>query len=266
MSLGELIQEIRLAKEFTQMDVVEGFWKEGERLGDHALISKWETNQYIPSARNLSILAKVLGISYVEEKYWRGLAGYLPKTRMPTLQQIREHLSLYSEGDIRYDPFPSIIVDYRFTIWALNEAARVVLDDPQFPDIRAILRMKPTLLDMQFHSKIDINKAVDNDNIPAIRELQVQLFKAFNLHRRHEPFYSSYPQCLKGRFAKNYNEFEGIWNAINVENTIALTEGAIKAFLGYLTPNLHEPIEIKQRLEYIPHFPQFAMALLNEYA
>lgn len=224
---------------------------------DQATISRFETGKRLPSADFLSRLARITGVSYVEELHWLGLAGYLPWTRMPSARQTIEGLELYCR-DIAKDYYPSIIIDYRFTMWAMNPAAYSTFG---YTAASELLTECLTMLHIVYSDKLGLIDRVLNQREHTQRS-QLVMFKAFNLNRRHEPFYERFPELMKNEIGvgtRGSREFQHHWNATEVTDDIdtpRISEGGIEIVSDPF--HIQQSLLFRQRLERTFHLPQFA--------
>lgn len=227
-------------------------------LGSIQTLSKWENGHQRPETDNLQALAELLQLSYTEQFMWFGLAGYIPLTTLPSREQIAQQLVCYSD-DVAQDPFPSVVVDYRFTLWVLNASAVNVLGG--YASAAAILAAHfPTVLDVVFRDEVGISNFVTS-NLDQARRLKVRLFKLYNINRRHEPFYRRFLDLMREHLGPCYPKFEQVWRAtdIGLEPIRHKFNEGIVEVSGYLTPEEESPLVFKLRLEPTFHFPQFAI-------
>jgi transcriptional regulator with XRE-family HTH domain len=172
-------------------------------------ISRWEQGRQKISPGNIHMMARALDLAYEEEIYWLGLAGHLASTPVPTKEQIIPILNIYSK-EIQRHPFPALIVDYRNNLWAINAPAAIFVGSYEVA-AEYLEKQMMNLFDIFFSVELGFGSEVEG--IAESREHQIMLFLITNLHRRHEPFLQSYPECWKHHLS-DYNEFKRLWNKV----------------------------------------------------
>jgi transcriptional regulator with XRE-family HTH domain len=221
---------------------------------DKNTVSRWERGIHCPDVGIIEEISKFLGLSYPEEYFLLGLAGHITRTRMPRIEQIKEMLAPYIY-DIERDPFPSVIIDYRFTQWVKNPKAAVVNGSDEIN----MYREDPVLLTHIFRREW-AERYTTNPIHNQI--LQVNFFYTMNNLRRHEPFWSKYPECVQNYLKKeDYSVFEMVWNQVIRERQkggkISI-EGILQSINAYPAGHESESVNLKQRIEILPDLPQFA--------
>jgi transcriptional regulator with XRE-family HTH domain len=226
-TLGERIRHIREARGNTQQQISYLL-----NLGDPKTVGRWENGKQQPKPEYIQELARVLNISYAEEMYWLGLAGYIPPTRMPKKQQIIPVLEMFYQ-DIAAHPYPAYFLDFRANFWAVNPASVGLFKD--YDQTVELLKGFTNLLDLMFDSRIGFSNRIVNPN--ALRRGQLSRFIAQRLNQRHEQYWKEYPECFKDRWPEaDYKLFEALWHGMNLETVEAerFSEDAVKAMFGYL--------------------------------
>jgi transcriptional regulator with XRE-family HTH domain len=246
-NLGKLIKEARTQAGLLQKDIVVGL-----DLGDFQTISKWENGRGVPSANNLIRLARLLGVSYSEQNYWMGLAGYTPPTDMPTEAQIKEELKIYVDI-IAQEFLAAGIIDYRFTVWALNLPGISIFG---LEKTQKLLRGYGNEFEWVFDPLMDsLTTSVDS-----FQKQIIAWFKLFNLHRRHEPFFKKYPSCLKNNLGNQYEAFEQLWHETPIDDPqylVNLSRQPIPSI--YFIEGERHIVNLTLDFQPTYHFPQFGI-------
>ncbi|MEZ4669422.1 MAG: helix-turn-helix transcriptional regulator [Anaerolineae bacterium] len=171
-----------------------------------------EKGRRLPRPETLSALGEALQLSPADIAYLHGLAGYRELTVMPSLDQIKRVLQSI-EPDISQRFYPVYVMDYQFRFWMVNSATVAFGGSLDFL-IEAMKHGIDGLL-MTFDSRSTFYE----DTVEGEKQKRDALFrfKAYNIYRRHEPFYLAYPDCLKTRLLpKDYIQFETLWHEIDV--------------------------------------------------
>ena len=227
-------------------------------------VSIWENGRHNRrmSVQKIQQVVDVLNIPYAEQMYWLGLLGYTPTTRMPKAKRILKELEIYAHS-IRTDPIPSVIVDYRFNIWAYNAGAIKNIGDKNraIDVIENNLSNIFTLLLSEASNNIRENKEWTPDLIKNLHS-QTIIFKAINLKRSHEPFWNLYPQLFKELLPDHYSVLENVWKLHPIDDVTSINELIIST-LGPITvyprPNERFPIEARQYILPVHTLPQFTI-------
>jgi transcriptional regulator with XRE-family HTH domain len=241
-TLGEHIREVRKQKGLTHLDLS---FELPFRITP-ATLSRWENGHQVPKSENIHDLAKTLEVSYFEEIYWLGLAGYIAPTRMPPKEQIISALELFYR-DVAEHPYPTYIMDYRSNYWAVGPATTGLMED--YGKTSSVLRDFTNVVSRVFDSRIGTKQRVVN--LEQVRIEQVRRFIARNIHRRHEPFWQDYPECLRGQLNdSDYAIFEQVWMQIDIagRDVSKVAESVAQAMYGYITVRLSTGEEIKFKL------------------
>jgi hypothetical protein len=146
---------------------------------------------------------------------------------MPPLEQIKRVL-LTVEPDIAQRPYPVYIMDYKFHFWMVNSATAKLQGDG-VDHLHKIMARGIDGLRMSFDSRLLFAPDL-HDSAPVERET-VFRFKAYNLYRRHEPFYLAYPECMQEHLLPaDYARFVQRWNEVDVhiQDVYPLTPQMIK--------------------------------------
>ena len=206
--LGQRLQEVRELRRMSALKLA------AEMESSLTSIRDWESGARKLQPATIRRLAEALELSYPEELYWLGLAGHMPKTRMPSKNQIVDSLEAYY-ADLAKLPFPAQIIDHHFTYWCVNPATIDFLGSRDM--LVSIMRNKLTALDVIFNSQIGFFERV---SLPGQRlSRQKQLARRIvgrSLHRRHEHFYREYPNWLQQRMSpEDFRQFMDVWNETN---------------------------------------------------
>jgi len=206
--LGETVKAFRQRADLSQFRLAYLMHWEGT-----APIVAIEKGGRRPRPDTLKSLSAALGLSPAETNYLYGLAGYLQDTVLPPLQQIRVVLDEIEE-EIRDSPYPAYVVDYKMQFWVVNAASSIIVGGT-LDDVIRLIQRKVRSFDIVFDSRLGIR---DNlANIGETEEEQVLRFKAYNMDRRHEKFYMSYPEDMKERLiVEDYLNFESAWKRVDV--------------------------------------------------
>jgi hypothetical protein len=178
-----------------------------------APIIEIEKGRRHPRPETLNALGEALQLSPADIAYLHGLAGYREITVMPRVEHIKRVLKTI-EPDIAQRLYPVYVMDYQFRFWMMNSATAAyqggVLDH-----LIEMMRSGIDGLTMSFDSRIGFGAG--SDHISMIERETIFRFKAFNLYRRHEPFYLAYPECMQSKLLpQDYQRFARCWNEVDV--------------------------------------------------
>lgn len=172
-----------------------------------------EKDRRIPRISTIDRLGEALKLPYSDIHYLRGLAGYGLYTHLPSKTQILTILEAVANTIADY-PFPVYITDFRGTYWLINES-ETALRGTSYEYLQDLLRHHISVFDVIFDSRLDVRPKLVNT--AQVEQEQVFRFKAYNLFRRHEPFYRAYPQHMCPRLLPaDYNHFEDIWDKVEL--------------------------------------------------
>lgn len=169
-----------------------------------------EQGKRIPHLDTLSRVCDALRLSYADRCYLAGLAGYGYTTTLPSLDQIVTVLD-HIDNKIRDLPYPAYVIDYRFRCWMANAAASIFVEGDR-GKLESLATQGVTIFDLAFNS--DLPPSRFSANRQQIEIEHIFRFKAYNLFRRHEPFYVAYPEVMANRLRHDdYQRFMEAWNA-----------------------------------------------------
>lgn len=175
-----------------------------------APIVEIEKGRRLPRPETLNALGEALQLSPADIAYLHGLAGYREVTVMPSLEQIKRVLQAI-EPSVAQRIYPAYVMDYQFRFWIINGAAAAL--QPQLLD--AAIRQGVDGIIMTFDSRLPFYQGPPNGEVQE-REA-IFRFKAYNIYRRHEPFYLTYPERMKERLLpQDFLRFEQCWNDVDV--------------------------------------------------
>jgi hypothetical protein len=161
----------------------------------------------------LNAIGEVLQLSPADIAYLHGLAGYRGITVMPPDEQIRRVLKTI-EPDIAQRIYPVYVLDYQFRFWMINSAI-ASFQGGATDLVTEMMRQQIDGLSMSFDTRLSFHEGFGS-SYNAEREA-VFRFKAYNLYRRHEPFYLAYPECMQSRLLpEDYQRFVQRWNEVDV--------------------------------------------------
>jgi hypothetical protein len=150
--------------------------------------------------------------------YLHGLAGKIPPMRLPSLQQVVQELEQIIPAFENF-PYPAYVLDIlRFRFWIINGATNHLLE---------VIGKTPAELAncSVFHFAFSERYGAApllGDQLEQTQREQIRRFKALNSFRRHEPFYMSYPECLKeGLSDDEYAAFEKLWGSVTSDSMTA---------------------------------------------
>lgn len=166
-----------------------------------------------PRPETLNAIGEALQLSPADIAYLHGLAGYRDVTVMPPVEQIRRVLKSI-EPDIAQRIYPVYVMDYQFRFWMMNSA--IASSQGEADDVvRAMMTQRVDGLSMSFDSRLPFHHG-STPSTGAEREA-VFRFKAYNLYRRHEPFYLAYPECIENQLIpEDYQRFVQRWHEVDV--------------------------------------------------
>lgn len=172
-----------------------------------------EKDRRVPRISTIDRLGEALKLPYSDIHYLRGLAGYGLYTQLPSKVQILTILDAIANTIADY-PFPVYITDFRGTYWLINES-ETILRGTSYEYLQGLLRQRISVFDVIFDSRLDVRPKLVNAE--QVEQEQVFRFKAYNLFRRHEPFYRAYPVHMRSRLLPaDYNHFEATWNTVEL--------------------------------------------------
>ena len=187
-----------------------------------ATLMKWEGTAPIieiekgrrhPRPETLNALGEALQLSPADIAYLHGLAGYREVTVMPPLDQIKRVL-LAIEPEIAQRLYPVYVMDYQFRFWMMNSAT-AAYQHGSLDQVSVMMKLGIDGLTMSFDSRIPLHAGFTNAD--TIERETLFRFKAYNLYRRHEPFYLAYPECMRTKLLPgDYARFEHCWNEVDV--------------------------------------------------
>jgi hypothetical protein len=165
-----------------------------------------------PRPETLNALGGVLQLSPADIAYLHGLAGYRPVTVMPPIEQIKRVLQVV-ESDLAQHRYPVYVMDYQFRFWMMN-TAMAASHGGALDHMISIMKQGIDGFGMVFDSRL----SQDEDMNEVIERETLFRFKAYNLYRRHEPFYLAYPDCMQARLLPDdYQRFVQRWNEVDVQ-------------------------------------------------
>jgi len=171
-----------------------------------------EQGKRLPRLETLDSVSTALKITYADRCYLAGLAGHGYNTVLPPLEQIIEVLDQI-DGDIQNLPYPAYVIDYRFRCWMANAAAAIFVDG-DWERLAALAARGVTVFDLIFNSELPPHRY--STNREQIESEHIFRFKAYNLYRRHEPFYVAYPEVMRDRLLPaDYERFVAKWRAVD---------------------------------------------------
>lgn len=179
-----------------------------------APIVEIEKGRRLPRPETLNALGEALQLSPADIAYLHGLAGYREVTVMPPIEQIKRVLQSI-EPDIAQRLYPVYIMDYQFRFWMINSAT-VAFEGGSLDFLITAMRQGIDGLSMTFDSRLPFYDGTLDGEIQK-REALFR-FKAYNIYRRHEPFYLAYPDCMKARLLpEDFKRFEQHWHEVDVQ-------------------------------------------------
>jgi hypothetical protein len=166
-----------------------------------------------PRPETLNAIGDALQLSPADIAYLHGLAGYRGITIMPSIEQIKRVLTTI-EPDIAQRLYPVYVMDYQFHFWMINNAI-AAFQGGVTDVVNEMMKQQIDGLSMGFDSRLPFHHGFAN-SYSTEREA-VFRFKAYNLYRRHEPFYLAYPECMEKRLLPHdYERFVKRWNEVDV--------------------------------------------------
>jgi len=246
--LGERLRDIREMRGMNQLKLA--------AVMDSSLTSvrDWEDGARNLKPDTISRLGEVLELSYPEELYWHGLAGHLPKTRMPAKRQIIEALEAYYE-DLAKLPYPAQIIDHRMTYWVVNPATIDFLGSRE--RLAALMADELSALDVIFDSEIGFfNRVSKQEDVIARQKQLTRRIIGRSVHRRHEVFYQNIPQLMQFRLSpSDFRQFLGIWkeaNSVKEHDRPSLEDDILMRYFEFQYP--HRPTRrLQMRTDHLRH-------------
>jgi transcriptional regulator with XRE-family HTH domain len=244
-TFGEELRKKRKAQKWNQQKLTVKFY-EAEDVSS-TTIGRWERGENDPEAENVERLVEIFNLSYPDAMFWYGLAGKLPRLRMPSRRQIIESLETMTNA-LQEHIYPAYVLDNRhFRFWLINPGTVKLVGGIE----RAYELAKCSVFQLAFSRHFGIMDTL-GDDLPKIQREQIRRFKALNIYRRHENFYMEYPERLKlkdGLTESEYEVFEKLWNEVEPDEMLL----SDYAKLGDMTFNLHEPVKFRLIAETILH-------------
>ncbi len=199
-------------------------------------ISTWKNGEGVPELRNVEAISDTLHLTPIQRHYLRGLAGYVAPTIMPPANEIVFYLDRYVDY-IRDYEFPAYIDDYRFTYWACNSAAAVIVGG-DIERLRELGYSGLTGIDITFDPRLGvIDRVVNREDL---QRDQLLWLMTWNVMRRHEPWFRAYPACMETRLENSdtYDTFRYAWDEVTaaVEEPVPL--------LAYSRQGVHLVVEL----------------------
>jgi hypothetical protein len=178
-----------------------------------APIIEIEKGRRRPRPETLNALGEALQLSPADIAWLHGLAGYRDITVMPPVEQVKRVLRTI-EPEIAHRRYPVYVLDYQFRFWMMNTAG--AFQGGSLDLSRHVVERGLDAFRLVFDSYLPFRGGPSDAEVYE-REI-VFRFKAYNLYRRHEPFYLSLPERMKGHLAPHdYAHFVQCWNAVNVQ-------------------------------------------------
>jgi hypothetical protein len=167
-----------------------------------------------PRPETLNAIGEVLQLSPADIAYLHGLAGYRGITVMPPVEQIKRVLKTI-EPDIAQRLYPVYVMDYQFHFWMMNSAI-AAFQAGVTDAVTEMMRQGIDGMSMSFDSRVPFKTSV-TEHSKAMEREAVFRFKAYNLYRRHEPFYLAYPERMQDcLLPQDYARFVERWNEVDV--------------------------------------------------
>lgn len=166
-----------------------------------------------PRPETLNALGDALQLSPADIAYLHGLAGYRDVTVMPPTEQIKRVLKSI-EPDIAQRIYPVYVMDYQFRFWMINSAI-AAFQGGLTDVVSEMMRQQVDGLSMSFDTRLPFHSGSAHSE--GVEREAIFRFKAYNLYRRHEPFYLAYPACMESRLLpKDYQRFVMRWHEVDV--------------------------------------------------
>jgi len=210
-----------------------------------APIVEIEKGRRLPRPETLNALGEALQLSPADIAYLHGLAGYREVTVMPSIEQIKRVLQSI-ELDIAQRLYPVYVMDYQFHFWMINSAT-VAFQGGSLDFLITAMKHGLDGLSMTYDSRVPFFEDTPEGEIQK-REALFR-FKAYNIYRRHEPFYLSYPDYMKvcllpedfKRFAQHWNEVDVRMQDVYpiVPKFVLKTESTVLAFNIHMVEITH---------------------------
>lgn len=206
---------------FTQRDFAEAIGV------SRSTVVSWENDIRIPILDQFNKISTVLNLTIDEDYYLRGLAGYIPPTRIPLTDFVKEIEK--QERVLRQYDYPGYVLDmFNHHFWLVNPAAIALFGDAlqnaQLKDLMP-LSLFEAMLSHKFKFRSDL---VDVESV--LKEV-IRRFMVVNKKRWHEYFYMQYPEKIRGSkhlTPTEKNEFIDIWKSITT-----LEDPSEDLFTGY---------------------------------
>jgi hypothetical protein len=216
-NLKRLGEALRAFREQAQPHKISQFRLAGlMRWEGTAPIIEIEKGRRLPRPETLNALGEALQLSHADIAYLHGLAGYRGTTVMPPIEQVKRVLYAI-EPEVAQSLYPVYIMDYQFRFWMMNAAA-AAFDGGSFDQTTSMMARGVDAFAMVFDSRLPIRGG--NGVTDVIERESLFRFKAYNLYRRHEPFYLAYPTCMEARLLPHdYAHFVQRWQAVDVRTT-----------------------------------------------
>ena len=213
-NLKLLGQTVRLFREQAQPRKISQFRLASlMRWEGTAPIIEIEKGRRLPRPETLNALGEALQLGPADVAYLHGLAGYRATTVMPPVEQVKRVLQAI-EPEIAHTLYPVYVMDYQFRFWLLNPAAAIFQGDT-LDVVHTMLARGADAFAMVFDSRLPIRGGLSMTEV--IERESLFRFKAYNLYRRHEPFYLAYPACMQSRLLpQDYDHFVQRWHEIDV--------------------------------------------------
>lgn len=206
--------------------------------GNITTISRWEQGINLPASDSIERLVEIFDLSYPDTMFWYGLAGKLPRLKMPSKRQIVQSLDTMIPALKEY-PYPAYVLDSRYNRICLLNHAAVIL-------IGGIARVREladrSVFQLLFSEQLGVTRFLEKD-LAEIREEQIRRFKIANMYWQHEDYYMEYPERLKskdGLLEAEYNEFRKLWEKVH-SNEIS----SIDPIIGDIIFGFKRPIRFR---------------------
>jgi transcriptional regulator with XRE-family HTH domain len=216
--LGDALRKLRVHSKLTPEEVQRGYKRVtqdlfAERMGwrNAPHVSEIEKGWRVPEAETISRWVRACGGTMNDDYYLRGLAGYLPPTHLPDINQILAVLKQIDHDSVSKHPYPSYIVDYRNWVWTFNNVCQIYFDHNEGL-IHDLVGRPVGLFHLMFDPRLPVRQKLTDTDGFFVR--QVTLFKMMNMKRQHEPFFKNYAEEI-GRtlLPPQAQEFKRVWNS-----------------------------------------------------
>ena len=166
-----------------------------------------------PRPETLNALGEALQLSPADIAYLHGLAGYREVTTMPPVEQVKRVLQAF-EPEIAQRLYPAYVMDYRFRFWMINSAT-AAFQSGMIGLTTEMMKHEIDGLSMGFDSRLPFHHGSANSY--EVEREAIFRFKAYNLYRRHEPFYLVYPECMERHLLPDdFQRFVQRWHEVDV--------------------------------------------------